>query len=149
MCSSTRLTGASSPRTTRLDFMMFFGSSTMSSSYFDQTISPWTTRWSFFLILSRMDLSSSERRKRDTRTEFVRSVRSKQSTAPPPLGIVRLVTATTSPSTVTLPDSRVSVCIGTGRCLMALPMSTLPWGLPPGAGACVISAACEARFGRG
>ena len=102
------------------------------------------------LILSRMDLSSSERRKRETRTELVRSVRSKQSTAPPLFWMVRLVTATTSPSTVTRPDSSVSVFIGTGRCLMALPMSTFPWGLPPEDGAWEVPAsAVEALTCRG
>ena len=50
--------------------------------------------------------------------------------------MVRLVTETTSPSTHTRPDSSVSVSIVTGRCLMALPIKTLPVGfLAPGAAA--------------
>ena len=81
-----------------------------------------------------MLLSSSERRKRETRTEFVRSVMSKHKTAPPLFWIVRLVTATTSPSTVTRPDSSVRVFMGTGFCLMGLPMSGAPLGLAEPAG---------------
>ena len=60
------------------------------------------------------------------RTVLVRSVRSKQSTPAPLLGMVRLVTATTSPSTQTRPDSRVRLRISMGFCLMALPIRTLP-----------------------
>ena len=63
---------------------------------------------------------------------MVRSVMSKHSTAPP-FFTVRLVTATTSPSTVTLPDSRVSSSMGMGFCLMVLPMSTSPLGAPEAA----------------
>ena len=60
------------------------------------------------------------------RTVLVLSVRSKQRTPAPLLGMVRLVTATTSPSTQTLPDSRLSVRISMGLCLMARPIRTLP-----------------------
>ena len=93
--------------------------------------------------------SSSERRKRETRTEFVRSVISKQSTALPRFARVRLVTSTTSPSTVTLPDSSVSVFIGTGRCFIALPMSTSPVGFAPLCGAFAVTAGVDARTVRG
>ena len=92
--------------------------------------------------------SSSERRKREMRTELVRSVMSKHSTALPRFCRRRLVTATTSPSTVTLPDSRVRVFMGTGRCLMARPISTSPLGAPPGLKP-VSAAAVEAILGRG
>ena len=68
------------------------------------------------------------------RTELVRSVMSKHSTALPRFCRRRLVTATTSPSTVTLPDSRVSSSMGMGFCLMVLPMSTSPLGAPEAVG---------------
>ena len=90
--------------------------------------------------------SSSERRKRETRMELVRSVMSKHSTALPRFWSRRLVTATTSPSTVTLPDSRLRVLMGTGLCFMLRPMSTSPLGGPPGAGAETAAAAVEASF---
>ena len=54
---------------------------------------------------------------------------SKHKTAPPLFWRLRLVTATTSPSTATRPDSSVSVFMGTGRCLMGLPIKTEPVGL--------------------
>ena len=63
------------------------------------------------------------------RTEFVRSVMSKHKTAPPLFWMVRLVTATTSPSTATRPDSRLRVFMGTGFILICRPMRTFPVGL--------------------
>ena len=93
------------------------------------------------------DLSSSERRNLLTRIEPVRSVMSKHSTAPPFL-TVRLVTAMTSPSTVTLPESMLSVRISTGLALMALPKITSPFGVSPGRDA-ALTAGEVASFGRG
>ena len=71
--------------------------------------------------------SSSERRKRDTRTLLVLSVISNESTAEPYLAISRLLTANTSPSSVTLPLSSVSSFMGvmSVRFGMGLPMRTL------------------------
>ena len=95
-------------------------------------------------IFFRTDLSSSERRKRETRTEFVWSVMSKQSTALPRFWSSRLVTATTSPSRQTRPDSSVSVSMGMGLVLTARPKMTSPWGAPP---CCVFAAGAAAGGG--
>ena len=81
--------------------------------------------------------------------EFVRSVISKARTALPCFFRVRLLTATTSPSTVTLPDSRVMPSMGMGCCFMLLPMMTSPVGLPPEGLGLVLTAALEAILGRG
>ena len=91
--------------------------------------------------------SSSERRNLLTRIEPVLSVISKQSTAPP-FFTSRLVTSITSPSTQTLPESIPSVRISTGLALMALPMSTLPFGGSPERGA-ALTAGAVAVLGRG
>ena len=71
--------------------------------------------------------SSSARKKRDTRTLPVLSVMSNESTAEPYFAISRLLTAKTSPSSVTLPLSSVSSFMGvtSARFGMGLPMSTL------------------------
>ena len=71
--------------------------------------------------------SSSARRKRDTRTLLVLSVISNESTAEPYFAISRLLTANTSPSSVTLPLSSVSSFIGvmSVRFGISLPMRTL------------------------
>ena len=82
----------------------------------------------------------------EMRIVLVRSVRSKASTAPP-FFVLRLLTQTTSPSTVTRPLSRVSVSIFTGFCLIARPKSTSPFA-PPLAGAAE-SKGWAATFGRG
>ena len=111
-------------------------------------ISPCTVRWSPAFTASMTDLSSSARRKRDTRTVLVRSVRSKHSTAAPLLGMVRLVTATTSPSTTTLPDSSVRVFMGTGLVLIGLPMSGEPAGFE-GLEDARVSVAAAPAFTRG
>ena len=124
------------------------GSSTMSLSYFDQIISPCTVKWSPTPTRSMMLLSSSERRKRVTETELVRSVRSKASTAPPFL-VLRLVTATTSPSTVTLPDSSVRVFMGAGFWRMARPKSRSPLGPSPPLWTGVPEEGVAAALGRG
>ena len=109
--------------------------------------SPWTNRCLPTLTASITFLSSSARRNLLTRIEPVRSVISKHSTAPPFL-TVRLVTAITSPSTVTLPDSRFSVRISTGRALMALPKSTSPFGASP-LWDTLLTAGAVAGLGRG
>ena len=60
--------------------------------------------------------------------EPVRSVKSKQSTALPRLASLREVTAITSPSSATFPDSSVSVLIGTGFIFRGRPIRIFPDG---------------------
>ena len=63
--------------------------------------------------------------------EPVRSVISKQSTAPSRFWSLRLVTSNTSPSTTTLPEDWVSPDMGSGDFFMLRPMSTAPSGFEP------------------
>ena len=70
------------------------------------------------------------------------------STALPFLGMRRLDTATTSPSTHTRPESSVSVSIGTGFILICRPSSTSPFppGPAEGAGAASVAAVLYDKF---
>ena len=92
-----------------------------------------------------IDWSSLSRRNLEIRMELVRSVMSKHNMALPRLASVRDVTAITSPSTATLPDSSVSVFIGTVFSRSGLPMRILPVGAA--AFGCPVCPDCPAGAG--